>query len=84
MIKFKQDGKKVKVYIEHGVFGNSESFFLEIQQEFDYQASLLRDQLQKNMDRHISKIKQEYYNRGWKDAKAKTKKRTEFYSGWID
>lgn len=82
MLKFWRKENIVYVCVEHGIFWGNEYFELEIHQGKDYQAELLREALNENLNRHITKIKEEYYNQGWKDAKAKTKKRTWFGGGW--
>lgn len=82
MIRFLRDGNKVKINIEHGIFHSDSYFPLSIEQSADYQAELLRAALQTNLNRHLELMKQKYYNEGWKDAKAKTKKRTSFWGGW--
>jgi len=82
MIKFLRNEKTVKIEIEHGIFGNENIFELDIHQSFDYQAELLRKQLNENMNRHLKQLKEKYYNEGWKHAKAKTRKRTSFFGDW--
>lgn len=84
MIKFGRDNTSVKVYVEHGLFGTSECFTLNIHQDHPYQAELLRNQLQENLNKHIKSIKEKAYNDGWADAKAKRKKKnwSEFWGGW--
>lgn len=82
MLRFKRNENKVLVEVEHGVFFNGAYFSLELHQSQDYQAELLRKAFQENLNRHLEKIKQKYYNEGWKDAKAKTAKRSSFWGGW--
>jgi len=82
MIKFSRDNSKVKVDLEHGIFFGDGYFSLEINQSMDYQAELLRKALQDNLNRHLERIKEKYYNEGWKDAKAKSGKRKSFWGGW--
>lgn len=82
MIYFKRNENKVIVQVEHGVFYNDLCFELEIQQTYGYQAELLKEAFRKNLDSHLKKLKAEYYEQGHKDAKAKRKKRTDFYGGW--
>jgi hypothetical protein len=84
MISFKREGSRVKVSIDHGVCNVASTCYeLEIGQGYELQAELLMQQLRKHLDDELSKVKERYYREGWKDAKAKTKKRTEFkYGGW--
>ncbi len=80
MITFERNEKEVLIHIEHGLFGGDQHFQLKIEQSFPYQAELLKNQLKKNLENHLNKIKEEAYNEGWKAAKAKTKKKTQFFS----
>lgn len=82
MIRFKRSSTNVIIEIEHGVFGNADYFTLEINQTRDYQAELLRQAFRENLNRHLIAIKEKYYAEGWKGAKAKTKKRSDFWGGW--
>lgn len=82
MISFIREEKKVKVNIEHGIYYSLECFSLYINHDEYFQAELLKRQFQANLDRHLARIKQKYYNEGWKQAKAKNKKQLEFYGGW--
>lgn len=83
MLKISRNDNKVLVNIEHGIFGDDNIFELEINQVFDYQAELLKRQLNDNMNRHLKIMKEKYYNQGWKDAKAKKgSKRSNFWGGW--
>lgn len=84
MIHFYRDENKVKIKIEHGIFGTNEYFETEIQQDFPYQAELLTLQLRENLNSKLAEIKREAYNQGWKDAKARTRKRKwdEFCGRW--
>ena len=82
MISFVRNGNKVVVKIEHGIFLSNDYFDLELHQDYDYQAELLRRAFQENLNEHIIKIKRKAYEDGWKDAKAKRKKSDYFYGGW--
>lgn len=82
MIRFYREENKVNIHVEHGIFGNDVGFELKIEQAYAYQAELLTRALQENLNRHLTKIKEDAYNAGWKDAKAKTRKRTSFWGGW--
>lgn len=83
MIKFGRTGTTVDIYVEHGIFYTGTAFHLKIEQSQDYQAQLLLQQLQKNMNAQLERIKQQYYEEGWKTAKAKKEpKRKYFYGGW--
>ncbi len=83
MINFRRKDEKIQVEIQHGIFFTDKMFVLEINQAQDYQAELLKRQLQENLNNHIIRIKAKAYQEGWKAAKAKTKKQTEFYGGWV-
>ena len=85
MIRFGRVDSKVIIKIEHGIFRDSEYFDLELSQGQIYQAELLRQAFQDNLNRHQKELKEKYYNEGWADAKAKRKKRTEerFWGGWF-
>lgn len=83
MLKISRNENKLVVNIEHGIFGDDNIFELEINQQFNYQAELLRRQLNDNMNRYLKIMKEKYYNQGWKDAKAKKGgKRNNFWGGW--
>lgn len=82
MISFWREDTKIVVHVEHGIFHDDNGFNLEINQSQIYQAELLKRQFQENLNRHLRNIKEDAYNAGWKDAKAKTKKRTSFWGGW--
>jgi len=82
MIKFRRTENKVIVDIEHGIFHNDGYFSLDVNQNHDYQAELLRKAFQDNLNRHLQDIKEKYYNEGWKDAKAKVGRRSSFWGGW--
>lgn len=83
MIRFTRVDDNVIVSVEHGVFNDGRHFSLELKQSQDYQAELLRRALQDNLNKHLSELKKMYYNKGWKDAKAKkVAKRTSFWGGW--
>lgn len=78
MIKFTRDGSKVKIAIEHGIFGNEQYFDLEIIQSADYQAELLKQAMRKHLDTRIEAIRREAYNKGWKDKSSHKMKQTWF------
>jgi uncharacterized protein (DUF2164 family) len=82
MIKFYRKDSNTLVHVQHGVFGSEQGFELKIEQAHDYQAQLLVNALHENLNRHLKEIKEKYYNEGWKDAKAKKKKRISFFGGW--
>ena len=84
MLQFIRKDNVVIVELQHGIFHDNGYFELEIQQNQKYQAELLTKALQENLNRHLSRIKRDYYNLGWKEAKARTRKRRsdEFYGGW--
>lgn len=85
MITFGRNGNKVIIKIEHGIFGGTEYFELDIYQNQDYQAELLMKAFQENLSKRQKEMKEKYYNEGWADAKAKRKKRTgeRFWGGWF-
>lgn len=85
MIKIGRKESKVIVQVKHGIFFGEEYFELEINQGSDYQAELLKRQLQDFMETKLQIIRRDAYLEGWKDAKAKTKKKTsrqEFHGTW--
>jgi len=82
MIKFSRNETDVIILVEHGIWYNSDAFQLKINQSRPYQAQLLLEQFQENLNRELSRVKEKYYKEGWKNAKAKTRKRTDFYGGW--
>lgn len=82
MIKFKRVETKVIIEIEHGIFHDNGFFEREIEQGYKYQAELLMQAFQKNLNDNLTRLKEKYYSEGYKNAKAKTKKRTIFYGGW--
>jgi hypothetical protein len=82
MISFSREENKVTIKIKHGLFYNGDYFSLPIQQSYEYQAELLRRQLENHLNDQLKRIKREAYNEGWKDKSAKRKKRDEFYGGW--
>lgn len=81
MITFSRNDNKVIVKVEHGIFHGDQYFELDILQNYQYQAQLLRNALELNLSRKLEEIRKEAYEQGWKDAKAKRKKQT-WFSGW--
>lgn len=47
-----------------------------------YSAELLLRHLRFELDKSLEKIRENAYNRGWKDAKSKQKKLTTFFNGF--
>ena len=47
-----------------------------------YQAELLQRYLDERLFKALQKIRREAYSKGWKDAKAKTRKSTHFAGSW--
>jgi len=82
MLQFYREDNKVKVHIQHGIWGTNQGFVLDINQTYDYQAELLTQALQENLNRHLIALKKKYYEQGWKDAKGKKKKDIYFWGGW--
>jgi hypothetical protein len=79
MISFNRFGSRVKITIESGVLGNS--FLFEHNCGEEHFASLMSTAYNEHMNRKIRAIREQEYNKGWKDAKAKAKKQT-WFSGW--
>lgn len=82
MISFSRIENTVKVKVQHGIFHNDAHFALTINQDYEYQAQLLLNQLDKHLRNNLEAIRKEAYEQGWKDAKAKRKKKTWFSSWW--
>lgn len=78
MIRFSKDGTKVKVRVDHGL---SEDTHLVLNWECGstLYSELLSSHLQKQLEKIVQQVRQEEYNRGWKDAKAKKAKCDYFY-----
>ena len=53
MLSFQRDKNKIKIHLQHGIFFSTEYFDLEINQDYSYQAELLRKALQENLNKHL-------------------------------
>lgn len=82
MIEFKRNENKVVIQVKHGIFYDGGYFEFELNQGFAYQAELMKRQFEKHMKHQLARVQREAYNQGWKDAKAKVKKETEFWGNW--
>lgn len=82
MIAFNREGSNTIVYVEHGVFNDTRRFKFDLNHDHDYIAELVRQALQYNLNKELARLKQKYYDLGWKQTKAKERKRNEFYGGW--
>ena len=80
MININKHGTTVKVSIETGLIASSSDVLLYWECGNDVFAELLTNQLRKKLADRIQAIRQEEYEQGWKDAKAKKRKRTWFAS----
>jgi hypothetical protein len=80
MIKFHQHGTQVKVEIDPGI--NGSTMLLYWQADKEMLAYLLRDKLQTELGDKLRAIREEAYEKGWKDAKAKRAKSTWFARWW--
>lgn len=80
MIEFKREGTKVVITVESGVMNYEFSFNHEC--NHDHFAVLMRDAYNKHMNEELRKVREQAYNKGWKDAKAKVKKETWFSGRW--
>lgn len=83
MVKILRNENKVLIRVESGVFQDGAYFEFDITQSHNYQAELLRRQFEKHLNDNLARLKREYYEAGWKEAKShKHTKRTNFYGGW--
>lgn len=82
MISFKRIDNKVEVQVKHGVLFNDQYFTLNINETYAYQAELLTRQLNDQLQKKLEAIRKEAYEQGWKDAKAKSAKKTWFSRWW--
>lgn len=76
MINIKRDEKKVKIEVETGIDGHEVWLYWNCSNELF--ARLLTRQLQKKFTDTVQAIRQEEYNRGYKDGRAKRGKNTWF------
>lgn len=82
MIEFKVDETAVVLDV-HACYPLSTTFWsLRLECASKSYAFLLRENLYRNMTNKLEAIRKEAYNQGWKDAKAKTRKRDWFRSLW--
>lgn len=71
--------------VKHGIFYDGAAFALTIQQSFPYSAELLKRQFEKHMTEQLQRVQRDAYNEGWRNAKAKTKKKiylNDFDGSW--
>lgn len=78
MIEYRASDANVKIVVDSGI--GKFTFIHECGQ--DYLASLMRDQYERHMQSEIKKIREQSYNQGWKDAKAKVAKERLFSGRW--
>lgn len=84
MLSFKRKDNVVQILVEHGINHDGTHFELTINQNHEYQAELPKRQFQKHLEDKLKAVKQEAYNEGWKDAKAKRRKKIwmDFFGNW--
>jgi hypothetical protein len=80
MIKFKVNEGHLRVEIETNI--DNKYIFLDWKTGDGLYSELLRRQLNNNMNKNLERIREEAYEQGWKDAKAKVKKKDWFYGWW--
>jgi hypothetical protein len=82
MIQFTRQGTTVRIEVT-GKWPLSKSYYFYWECKDDDFASLLTENLRDKMHDEIRRIRQEEYNKGWKDAKSKkVVKETWFSSIW--
>lgn len=80
MLCFKRVDSKVRVEVETGLLNRY--YCHEIDFNSELIAELVRQQYQKHMEATLKFIREEAYNDGWRDAKAKKAKRSIFKCWW--
>jgi hypothetical protein len=70
----------VRIKINLGLKCNKHFLLFTRNETYEYQAELVANQIQKQLDEKIRKLKEEYYNRGYKDGKGHQTKVTWFSS----
>lgn len=81
MIDVVREGTKVKVAIDPSMF-DGKSMCLYWDCTYDWYASLLVQKINATMSARLRSIREEAYEAGWKDAKAKKSKADWQGSGW--
>ena len=73
MITIKQDNTTVSIGIDHGLHSTGElkQIFVSFECGSRMYAELLTNQLNNKLHKLIVLVREEEYNKGWKDAKAK-------------
>jgi hypothetical protein len=80
MIGIKREGTKVIIPLEYGPLNSIYPFSFDCGNE--YYAELLKQHYYKKLTSLIEEVRQEEYNRGYKDGRAKRGKNTWFFS-WL-
>lgn len=78
-----KDSKDIEINIFSSLI-NGKFFSLKFSQHEVYQAKLLCEHLDKEMNLKLENIRKQSYEQGWKDAKSKKKKQGYFNLGWYD
>lgn len=82
MFKVNQDGNKVTLEIQTDL-ANEDSLMavipFEWRMNYAYSADLLARYLRGRIERAIADTRQDYYERGWRDAKSRGAKQTTFH-----
>lgn len=81
MIQFTIDGKDLLVRIESELPPKENVYLLRWNTADACYANLLGDHLRSKLNNKLRAIREEAYEQGWKDAKAKRKKK-DWFSGW--
>jgi hypothetical protein len=79
MIKFQVHGTQIKVEINPGINGSAMLLYWETNSSM--LVHLLRDKLHDELNKKLTEMRREAYESGWRDAKAKSAKKT-WFSGW--
>lgn len=79
MIRISRHNCSVKVTIETGLYNSSSEVYLYFECGNQMFADLLTQKLGNELSKNIQAIRQEEYEKGWKDAKAK-KAKTKWFS----
>lgn len=83
MITFKREGSVVICKVEMDMpYWDTRIYHFRWETGSDVCSSLLTQHARTTLSDKLRAIRKEAYNRGWKDAKAKTKKE-EWFSGWF-
>jgi len=82
MIKFRREGKAVRIEI-HPKIVNNEFVHLDYNCNDEWYAVLLLNHLEERMKIELTAIRKQSYFEGWRDAKAKRAKQT-WWKGWFE